>query len=99
GAVFGPNDMRIVSIDGYRVDIPPSGYMILTRHNDKPGIIGAVGTLMGTNQVNIAGMHVGRDAPHGRALMVVMVDEEIGEELLGQIRGLPGMDTAQFVEL
>lgn len=99
GAVFGPNDMRIVSIDGYRVDIPPSGYMILTRHNDKPGIIGAVGTLMGTNNVNIAGMHVGRDAPHGRALMIVMVDDPISEDLLGQIRGLPGMDTAQFVEL
>lgn len=99
GAVFGPNDVRIVHIDGYRVDITPSGTMVLTQHTDRPGIIGAVGTLLGNNQVNIAGMNVGREKVGGRALMVLMVDDPISEALMAQIRALPGMEAAQVVHL
>lgn len=99
GAVFGPNDARIVHIDGYRVDLVPTGTMVLTRHTDKPGIIGAVGTLLGSNGVNIAGMNVGREQSGGRALMVLMVDDPIGEALMSEIRAIPGMETAQIVEL
>jgi D-3-phosphoglycerate dehydrogenase len=99
GAVFGQNDLRIVHIDNYRVDIPPSGAMILTRHTDKPGIIGAVGTLLGTNGVNIAGMNVGRQQTGGRALMALMVDDPVTDDLMAQFRAIPGMETAQLVEL
>jgi D-3-phosphoglycerate dehydrogenase / 2-oxoglutarate reductase len=99
GAVFGQNDVRIVHIDNYRVDIIPAGSMVLTRHTDKPGIIGAVGTLLGTNGVNIAGMNVGRQQTGGRALMVLMVDDPIHEDLMAQMRALPGMETAQLVHL
>ncbi len=99
GAVFGPNDVRIVHIDGYRVDIVPSGAMVLTQHMDRPGVIGAVGTLLGSNGVNIAGMNVGRDRVGGRALMILMIDDPIGDDLMSAIRTLPGMDSAQFVQL
>ncbi len=99
GTVFGAADLRIVHIDGYHVDIVPEGAMVLTQHTDRPGIIGKVGTLLGDRQVNIAGMNVGREKTGGRALMVLMVDEPIGEELMSQIRGIPGMETAQQVQL
>ena len=52
--------------------------MMLTQHTDKPGIIGAVGTLLGDNRVNIAGMNVGREKLGGRALMVLMVGYTVG---------------------
>ena len=65
GTVIGRSDMRIVHIDNFHVDIVPEGMMVLTRHTDKPGIIGAVGTLLGDRKVNIAGMHVGREKTGG----------------------------------
>jgi D-3-phosphoglycerate dehydrogenase / 2-oxoglutarate reductase len=99
GTAFAPTDVRIVHLDAYHVDIPPSGWMVLTQHTDKPGIIGSVGTLLGNNGVNIAGMNVGRQQIGGRALMVLMVDDPIREELMSQIRAIPGMETAQLVQL
>jgi D-3-phosphoglycerate dehydrogenase len=99
GTVFGRGDLRIVHIDGYHVDIVPEGLMVLTQHTDKPGMIGAVGTLLGDRRVNIAGMNVGREKVGGRALMVLMVDDPIGLELMDQMRAIPGMERAQLVQL
>jgi D-3-phosphoglycerate dehydrogenase len=99
GAVLGENDLRIVYIDNYRVDVVPEGIMLLTQHNDTPGIIGAVGTLLGNNRINIAGMNLGRERVGGRAVMVLMVDDPISESLMAQLRGIPGMETARLVQL
>ena len=99
GAVFGQNDLRIVHIDGYRVDVVPQGWMIVTQHTDRPGIIGAIGTILGSKGINIAGMNVGRVAIGGHALMALMLDEPIDDELLKEIRGIYGMETAQLVQL
>ncbi|HZO89621.1 MAG TPA: phosphoglycerate dehydrogenase [Chthonomonadaceae bacterium] len=98
GTVYG-QDARIVHIDGYHVDIPPRGHMIVTQHTDRPGIIGKVGTLLGDNGINIAGMHVGRQSIGGRAIMVLLVDEPIPTEQMQQIRAISGMETAQLVTL
>lgn len=98
GTVYD-SDAHIVHIDGYHVDILPYGSMIITQHTDKPGIIGRVGTLLGDNQINIAGMHVGREGIGRRAIMVLMVDDPVSPELLAQIRAMPGMETAQLVTL
>lgn len=99
GTVFGKNDARIVTVDGFRVDVIPQGIMLFTQHTDKPGVIGRVGTLLGSRNVNIAGMHLGREKVGGRALMVLMVDDPIDAALLAEIRALDGMETAQVVEL
>ncbi|GBC97212.1 D-3-phosphoglycerate dehydrogenase [bacterium HR16] len=99
GTVFGKSDARIVTVDGYRVDVIPQGIMLFTQHTDKPGVIGRVGTLLGSRNVNIAGMHLGREKVGGKALMVLMVDDPIDASLLAEIRALDGMETAQVVEL
>ncbi|MEJ5251794.1 MAG: ACT domain-containing protein, partial [Armatimonadota bacterium] len=99
GTVFGKQDARIVYVDGYRVDVIPQGIMLFTSHTDKPGVIGRVGTLLGSRKVNIAGMHLGREKVGGKALMVLMVDDPIDASLLAEIRALDGMETAQVVEL
>lgn len=99
GTVFGKSDIRIVHIDQYHVDVSPDGSMLLTQHIDKPGMIGAVGTLLGAAGVNIAGMNVGREKVGGRALMVLMVDSPVSDDLMAQLRALPGMETARQVRL
>jgi D-3-phosphoglycerate dehydrogenase len=99
GTVFGRDEVRIVHIDGYRVDIDPRGAMLVTEHTDKPGIIGKVGTLLGNNNINIAGMHVGRESIGRRALMVLLIDEPMPTNLLQDIVKIEGMETARQVQL
>lgn len=98
GTVYD-GEPHIVHIDGYHVDIIPQGLMVITQHTDKPGIIGKIGTLFGDNQINIAGMHVGREAIGGRAIMVLLVDQTIPPALIEQIKTIDGMETAQLVAL
>jgi D-3-phosphoglycerate dehydrogenase len=90
---------HIVHIDGYHVDIVPEGNMVITQHTDRPGIIGRIGTLFGDNNINIAGMHVGREASGGRAIMVLLVDGPVAPELIDKIKESSGMERAQLVTL
>jgi D-3-phosphoglycerate dehydrogenase len=99
GTVRGRQDIRILSIDGFRLDIPPAGYMLLTSHIDRPGIIGSVGTLLGSNQINIASMHVGREGARQRALMVLSLDDPVPEPLVEEIRRTIQADSVRLVEL
>ncbi|HEV2471036.1 MAG TPA: phosphoglycerate dehydrogenase [Chthonomonadales bacterium] len=92
-------DCRIVRIDDYLVDIPPHGHMLVTQHIDQPGIIGRVGTLLGENSINIAGMHVGREKIGGRAIMVLLIDSPLSGQLLQRIREICGIESAQLVSL
>lgn len=98
GVVLG-KDLRILTIDGYRVDVRPTGPMLVTRHTDRPGVIGKVGTLLGDSGINIAGMHVGRESEGSRAVMVLKLDTPTSETLLGSIRQIDGMETARLVQL
>lgn len=81
---------HIVSIDGFWVDVPPSeGYLLLCENKDRPGMIGAVGTLMGEFGVNISFMNVGRHEKRGTALMVLALDETLTPEQIARIKEIP----------
>ncbi len=86
GTLFGrSSDPRIVFIDGYRLDVIPQGRVLLTWHYDRPGFIGRVGTLLGSNDINIAGMQVGREHPGGKGIMALRVDHPIPPHLVQEI--------------
>jgi D-3-phosphoglycerate dehydrogenase len=101
GTLFGRSEPRIVLMDRYRVDFVPSGYMLVSMHIDKPGIIGKVGTLLGQHSINIAGMQVGRGQPKpgGLSVMVLALDNPVPPEVLAQLRQVDGITTAALVEL
>jgi len=99
GTAYGPTQYRIVELDGYEVTFVPAGILLLTQHVDRPGMIGAVGTLLGQHNVNIAGMDLGRKSEGGLALMVLAVDDPIPPPLLQAIRGIPNMESARVVTL
>ncbi len=99
GVVLGRDNLRIATIDGYRVDVRPSGPMLVTQHTDRPGVIGKVGTLLGDSGINIAGMHVGRESEGNRAVMVLKLDTPTSDTLLASIRQIDGMETARLVQL
>ncbi len=90
---------HIVQADGYWVDFVPSGPMLITYHRDRPGMIGRVGLLLGTADVNISGMYVGRMAPRERAMMVLTLDEPAPDDVMTQIRAEPDIDQAYCVTL
>jgi D-3-phosphoglycerate dehydrogenase len=84
GAVI-QNQPYIVSINDLWVDFPAEGYILLTSHQDRPGIVGRVGTLLGTNDVNISFMHVGRRGPRTEAIMALGTDELVTADIRAQI--------------
>lgn len=94
GSVIG-NLSRIVQIDGYELDVEPKGLWIVTRHQDVPGMVGRIGTMLGKSGVNIAAMQVSRvgGSSEGEAiaLMVLAVDRMIDRDLLDAMRAVPGM--------
>ncbi|WP_435155629.1 phosphoglycerate dehydrogenase [Haladaptatus sp. DFWS20] len=77
GTLFAGDDPRIVRIDGYRVDAIPHGHMLVARNQDKPGVIGFVGTVLGEHDINIAGMFNARETDGGEALSVYNLDDEL----------------------
>lgn len=93
------DEPHIVQADGYWVDFVPSGTLLFTYHRDRPGLIGRVGTLLGSADVNISGMYVGRLAPREHAMMVLTLDEPASEEVMAQIRVEPDIENAYCVTL
>lgn len=99
GTLFGAKDLRIVRMGGFPMDLVPEGVVLVAPHTDKPGIIGQVGTLLGNEGINIASMYVGRKTPGEGAIMVLNVDSEIPEAVIGGISRIPGIDSVKQVRL
>ncbi|GGH24707.1 phosphoglycerate dehydrogenase [Paenibacillus segetis] len=97
GTLLNGYGARIVQIDKFPVDIAPEGNLLFISHNDKPGIIGNVGTLLGNNDVNIASMQVGRKIVGGEAIMVLTVDKAVPKEVLEDLLKQPEMNKAQQI--
>ena len=90
---------RIVKIDDYAIDVAPEGYLLYIHHNDRPGVIGRVGSILGTNGVNIATMQVGRRDIGGDAIMMLSVDKPLTAELLDTMGDLPEVKSVTQIEL
>lgn len=90
---------RIVSINGYRLDMEPEKYLLYIRHIDVPGMIGNVGSLLGKNHINIGSMYVGRQAIGGDAIMILTVDKPVPDPVRKEILALPALHDVQFAEL
>jgi D-3-phosphoglycerate dehydrogenase len=100
GTCFAKDDYRIIKIDRYKVDFIPKGHYIISMHEDKPGVIGRVGTLFGQYGINIAGMIVGRYGERGGIqLMLLLVDDPPTSEVLNKMVRLDGIIDAVYVHL
>jgi D-3-phosphoglycerate dehydrogenase len=84
-------EQRIVMVDDHATDLPPAAHMLVVRNDDRPGMIGAVGTILGEAGVNIADMDVGRGTTSGSALMVLATTEPAGRDVLARIAAVPGI--------
>jgi len=100
GAVIGKkNEPRLVSLYRFDLDMQPSQFMAFFRYEDRPGMIGKVGTILGVEGINIGAMQVGREKMGGSALMGVNVDSPIAAGVLARIVEEAGIEDAWSVEL
>ncbi|MBI5048118.1 MAG: phosphoglycerate dehydrogenase [Deltaproteobacteria bacterium] len=99
GALFGKKEPRIVRINKFFLDAVPEGYLLVLHNYDKPGVIGNVGTLLGTGNINIARLHLGRQAIGGEAVSVWNIDTPLPADLLSKLLKLPHMISAKVVKL
>jgi D-3-phosphoglycerate dehydrogenase len=98
--VISEGRANVVQIDEYELHLPPTpGYLLVTQHVDRPGMIGLVGTLLGEADINISSMQVGRRTPRGQALMLLSVDEPVPPDVVDRIRHAANMEAIKVIKL
>ncbi|MCJ1907953.1 phosphoglycerate dehydrogenase [Planococcus ruber] len=99
GTLLNGQGARIVKVDDFIVDVVPKGHLLFIRHNDRPGVIGRVGTLLGTEDVNIATMQVGRSNEGGAAIMMLSIDKAAQQSSLEQLKNLAEIEEVTAINL
>jgi D-3-phosphoglycerate dehydrogenase len=89
GTVFGDRKPRFIQVRDIDMEFETSAHMLFVRNSDKPGFIGALGTLLGNSGVNIATFNLGRERAGGDAICIVSLDEPISDAILAKVRQLP----------
>jgi D-3-phosphoglycerate dehydrogenase len=93
------DEARIIEIDEHIIDVPPSNHMLIVRNDDRPGVIGIVGTILGDAEVNIDNMDVGRDANRDSAIMVIDIGSPAPAEVVERLRRAEGVLSVDVIDL
>ena len=100
GTLIGINQReRIVEVNGFSVDLEPTDHLAFFEYEDRPGMVGIVGVILGEARVNIAGMQVSRDAKGGSALVALSVDSAVPADILETITNAMGATVVRGVDL
>jgi D-3-phosphoglycerate dehydrogenase len=99
GTVFAKEELRIVDFFGYKLDFEPSPYVIAIQNIDRPGVIGKIGTLLGSNDINIAAMQWSRNRRGEKAVSFVSVDGEVSPDILAQLSRMEGLLKVSMLKL
>jgi len=99
GVLYGKREPRIIAIDDFAVEVIPEGDMLLITNNDRPGVIGNIGTVLGRNDINISRMQFGREKAGGRAISVVGTDIPVSRDVLLQLQRLPNILSIKQIRL
>jgi len=99
GTIFGKNSPRIVNFQGYEIDFVPEGHLLFCGNEDRPGIIGNIGTVLGKKGINIAHMTWARKRPSGEAIVVLSTDEVIDKGTLREVENISGISWATCVDV
>ncbi|WP_280768272.1 phosphoglycerate dehydrogenase [Salipaludibacillus daqingensis] len=90
---------RIVQVNGFSFDFQPAKHTLYVQHNDRPGVIGKVGQLLGTHDINIAAMQVGRKQEGGKAIMLMSTDKECDKSVLEAFAKIEEIVSVSSIEL
>jgi D-3-phosphoglycerate dehydrogenase len=99
GTLLGKKQPRLVRVNNISVDADLTENMLFLYTHDRPGIIGGLGSALAKKGINIGGMYFGRESLGGLAMSLLVVDEQIGDDLLDEIRALPNVIDAKRLDL
>jgi D-3-phosphoglycerate dehydrogenase len=99
GTLSANKQARVVKIDEYYVELSPEGEMIYIENWDRPGLIGNLGTFLGSHAINIAAMTIGRDKVGGKAISLWNVDSAIALDMLEKIKKLENVLTVKSIRI
>ncbi|HEX9969831.1 MAG TPA: phosphoglycerate dehydrogenase [Acidimicrobiales bacterium] len=94
----GRGEPRVVMVDDHDIDVPFARHMLLVRNDDRPGVVGLVGTVLGEARVNIADMALGRTRDSATALMAIAIDQPLPSVVRDQLRASAGVLDVHSVE-
>jgi D-3-phosphoglycerate dehydrogenase len=90
---------RIVRLRDLHVEFIPEGHILVLAYEDRPGMVGRIGSILGRHNVNIASMHVGRRTRRGRAIVVLLLDDDVPAEVLEEVGKSVEADFARVIRL
>lgn len=99
GSLFTKTDPRIIRINNFYVDVVPKGHMIYVSNRDLPGVVGAIGMILGKSNINIAGMTFGRIKPGGDAITVLNIDSAPDPEVIRKLRKTKNINDVKAMKL
>jgi D-3-phosphoglycerate dehydrogenase len=90
---------KIIAINGYDLDLPPTEHLLFLLYADRPGVVGSVGGILGAAGINIAGMQVARNEAGGEALMALNIDSALTPEIVASVAKETGAHLVRTVSL
>lgn len=99
GVLYGKKEPRITAINNFPVEVMPEGEMLVLSNNDKPGVIGGIGTVLAKHKINIARMQFGRESKGGKSISVVSVDTTVSKEILSEIKKISNVLSVKKIHL
>jgi D-3-phosphoglycerate dehydrogenase len=99
GTVFPGEGARLIRLNNYRLEAELEGINLIVHNKDKPGVIGLIGTTLGTFEVNIANMHLSRTPERDQAVAIIRVDKEAPPEAIQTLQEHPHIISVQQVRL
>ena len=99
GTLNSKKEPRIVQVDNFPMETVPEGDMLVLMNNDKPGVIGGIGMILGQNGINIARMQFGREKQGGLDMSIVSIDNQVPDELMEKIKQLPNVLSAKQIKI
>ncbi|TPQ27805.1 phosphoglycerate dehydrogenase [Methylomonas koyamae] len=99
GTLLGHQHPRLVGINHFEIEVVPEGALLITRHDDKPGVIAAISSILGTANINITRMQVSIADQNQLAMMVISVSDPLNEQVLKAVCEVPAVHTARQIVL
>ena len=97
--LFSEKNQRIVSVNNFRVEFKPEGYVLYIINKDVPGVVGKVGTALGDHEINIAEYNLARNASGGRAMAIITVDSALDPEAITALKSIKAVEEVKQVRL
>lgn len=99
GTLLGDRHPRLIAIDGYDVEVVPEGTLLVTRHEDRPGVIAALGGVLAKENINISRMQVGLANEQNEAMAVISVSEPLDSSLIDRVCDIPEVHSVTQIVL